>query len=119
MIPIIISYDCTDHDPIDEWIPDDTFDVDYWMNFTIGPDTKGGDNFQVHIVTPNNLQGKESAKHAIILNEYTWHEVIAAVEVMLEQCQGTSWAGISEQLSQLMYWEYDNYQPTPLRGWTA
>lgn len=59
MKPIIISYDCTDHDPIEEWVPDDVFDIDFWMNFTIGPDNKGGDNFQVHVVTPNNLHGKK------------------------------------------------------------
>lgn len=111
MKPVIISYDCTDHDPIDKWLPDDLYDVDIWVNFTIGPDFKGGDNFQVRIVTPNNLRGKDSAKHAIILNEYSWSKVLDAVEAMLEQCQDISWIGISEQLSQLMYWEYDNYQP--------
>lgn len=111
MKPIIISYDCTDHDPIDKWLPDDFCDVDVWVNFTIGPDSKGGDNFQVRVVTPNNLKGKNSAKHAIILNEYSWPKVLAAVEAILELCQGTSWAGISKQLSQLMYWEFDNYQP--------
>lgn len=71
MKPIIISYDCIDHDPIDKWLPDDLYHVDVWVNFTIGPDSKGGDNFQVRIVTPNNLQGKDSAKYAIILNEYS------------------------------------------------
>lgn len=111
MKPIIISYDCTDHDPIDKWVPDDVYDVDFWMNFTIGPDSKGGDNFQVRVVTPSNLHGKNSAKHAIIISEYSWPQVIAAVEVMLEQCQDKNWTGISEQLSQLMYWEYENYQP--------
>ncbi len=111
MKPIIISYDCTDHDPIDKWVPDDAFDVDFWMNFTIGPDSEGGDNFQVRIVTPNNLHGKDSAKHAIILNEYSWPQVIVEVESILEQCLGINWAGVSEQLSQFMYWEYENYQP--------
>ena len=111
MKPIMISYDCTDHDPIDKWVPDDVFDVDLWMNFIIGPDDEGGDNFQVRIVTPNNLHGKNSAKHAIILDEYSWPKVIAAVEAILEQCQGINWAGVSEQLSQLMCWEYEDYKP--------
>lgn len=111
MKPIIISYDCTDHDPIDKWVPDDVFDVDFWMNFTIGPDSEGGDDFQVRIVTPNNLHGKNSAKHAIVLNKYSWPKVIAEVESILEQCQGINWAGVSEQLSQFMCWEYENYQP--------
>ena len=111
MKPVIISHDCTDHDPIEKWVPDDIFDVDFWMNFSIGPDHEGGDNFQVRVVTPNNLQGKSSAKHAIILNEYSWPKVIAEVEAMLEKSQDINWLGISEQLAKLMYWEYENYQP--------
>lgn len=110
MKPVIISYDCTDHDPIDEWVPEDAYDVDFWMNFTIGPDIKGGDNFLVRVVTPNNLHGKNSAKHAIVLNEYTWAIVLAEVDAILEHCQGISWTGISAQLSQYFQWEYDNYK---------
>jgi len=111
MRAIIISYDCTDHDPIEEWVPDNVFDVDFWMNFTIGPDMKGGDNFQVHVVTPNNLHGKDSDKHSIVLGEYSWSSVLATVESMLEDCQGSNWSEISEKLSQLMYWEFENYLP--------
>ena len=111
MKPIIISYDCADHDPIEEWIPEDRYNIDFWMNFTIGPDMKGGDNFQVRIVTPNNLSGKNSSKHAIVLNEYSWPNVVEAVDVLLENCKGLNWSEISEQLSRHMYWEFENYQP--------
>ncbi|MFC1520545.1 Imm8 family immunity protein, partial [Pseudomonadota bacterium] len=107
----IVSYDCTDHDPIDKWVPDDAHDVDFWMNITVGPDSEGGDNFQVHIVTPNNLNGKNSSKHAIVLNEYSWLGVVSEVEKILEQCQGHDWVSISEQLSKHMSWEFENYKP--------
>lgn len=110
MKPIIISYDCTDHDPIEGWVPDDAFNVDLWINFTIGPDIEGGDNFMVRIVSPKNLHNKDTAKHAIILNEYSWPKVVTEVASILEQCQGTSWAEVAEQLSHFMHWEYDNYQ---------
>ena len=111
MKPVIVSYDCTDHDPIDKWLPDDASNVDFWMNFTIGPDMEAGDNFQVHVVTPNNLHGKNSDNHAIVLNEYSWSSVLASVEKMLEKCRGSDWSEMSEKLSQLMYWEFENYQP--------
>lgn len=111
MKPIIIGYDCTDHDPIDKWVFDDVSNVDFWMNFTVGLDHKGGDNFQIRIVTPNNLKGKNSAKYAIVLDEYSWTKVMAEVEVMLEKSQDTDWEGISEKLAKLMCWEYENYQP--------
>jgi hypothetical protein len=107
----ILSYDCADLDPIQNWVPDDPYDVDFWMNFTIGPDTKGGDNFQVHIVTPNNLQDKDSDKHAIVVKEYEFSSVLKAVENMLDQSQGENWSEISEKLSKLMYWEFEDYKP--------
>ena len=66
MKPVIVSYDCADHDPIEKRVPDAASNVDFWMNFTIGPDMKGGVNFQVHIVTPNNLHGKKSDKFSIV-----------------------------------------------------
>lgn len=111
MNPLILSYDCTDHDPIEEWVPDDAFNVDFWVNFTVGPDKTGGDNYQVHIVTPNNLHGKNTDKHAIVLNEYSWPSVLAEVEAILEKCQGSDWPEISNKLSNFMYWEFENYQP--------
>jgi len=108
---VIVSYDCADIDPIEKWIPEDKYDVDFWMNFTIGLDQNGGDNFQVRVVTPSNLRGEESGQYAIILNSYSWTAVISSIEVMLEQCQDIGWSGISNQLSKLMYWEYQDYQP--------
>lgn len=111
MKPIIISYDCTDHDPIDKWIPDDSYDVDYWMKFTIGPGNEGGENFRVRVVTPNNLHSKASPKYAIILTEYSWLKVIVEVGALLDKCQDTNWAGIAEKLSQFMCREYENYRP--------
>ena len=111
MKPIIVRYDCTDHDPIETWIPDDPFNVDFWMNFTIGPDMKGGDNFQVRVTTPNNLHGRNADKHAIVLAEYSWASVLEVIEKLLEDIRGDDWAEVSAQLSQLMFWEYENYKP--------
>ncbi|MFL1467591.1 Imm8 family immunity protein [Marinobacter sp. HN1S83] len=111
MKPVILSYDCSDHDPIDQWAPNDVYDVDFWMNFTIGPDHEGGDNFQVHIVTPNNLHGRNATKHAIVLNEFSWPAVLAEVKAILAQCEGPSWSEISEKLSGYMAWEYEGYRP--------
>lgn len=79
MKPVVISYLCIDHDPIDAWVPDDVHDVDFWMSFTIGYDERGGDNFQVRVVTPNNLHGPDTDKYAIILNEYSWKSEVVPV----------------------------------------
>jgi hypothetical protein len=111
MKPIIISYDCSDHDPIDKWTPDDPFDVDIWVNFTIGTDKMGGDNFLVRIVTPNNLHGKNSDKWAIVIVEYSWENILAKINRLLEESSGDDWADISRNLSSRMHWEYQDYRP--------
>lgn len=111
MKPVIISYDCIDHDPIDAWVPDEVHDVDFWMNFTIGYDERGGDNFQVRVVTPNNLHGPDADKYAIILSQYSWEEVLGHVTSILSQCHGSDWAEVSGKLAKHMYWEFDNYKP--------
>lgn len=111
MVPIIIDYDCTDHYPIDLWEPENPLDVDFWMNFTIGYDKKGGDNFQLHVVTPNNLQGPDSAKYAIVLNSYKRELVLAEVNKILGLCHGSDWEEVSDKLATYMNWEFENYQP--------
>jgi len=111
MKPIIISYDYTDYDPIDSWIPEDKRDVDFWMNFTIGYDQRGGDNFQLHVVSPRNLRGPKSDQYSIVINEYSWKSVLEKVNNILKQCHGSDWSDISDKLSKYMYWEFDNYKP--------
>jgi hypothetical protein len=111
MKPIIISYDCTDHDPIEQWVPNDPFDVDIWINFTIGPNSKSGDNFLARVITSNNLHGKDSDKYAVILTEYSWANVIYEINRFLEMCSGNNWLEISEKLSKFMHWEYQDYKP--------
>ena len=32
----IKGYDCVQHDPISEWIPEDIYDIDVWLTFSIG-----------------------------------------------------------------------------------
>lgn len=111
MKPVIVNFDCADHDPIDSWQPSDPSVVDFWMNFTIGTDPSAGDNFQVHIVTKAALSGEATGKHTIVLDRYDWDSVLSEVECLLEQCSGSNWSEISEKLSKHMYWEFENYVP--------
>ena len=94
MKPVIVSYDCTDHDPIDKWVPQDPLIVDFWMNFTIGPNKTAGDNFQVRVITKNCIQPNQKTERAIVLNTYSWPSLLATVESMLENNQGKDWCEI-------------------------
>ena len=110
--PVIKSFDCVDHDPIDEWIPVDPFDVDFWMNFSIGvEESKGADNFQVHVVTHETIKNTKDKKYMIVLDSYSWPKLLKQVEDILMKCEGYDWSDISEKLSKYFYWEFDNYKP--------
>jgi hypothetical protein len=111
MKPILNSYDCVDHDPIGSWVPDDPLNVDFWMNFTIGPDDTSGDNFQAHVMTTAQIGRTTSTQYAIILESYSWARLLAEVEKILGQCQGKDWVEISGKLSHFMYWEFQDYRP--------
>ncbi|RYV01200.1 hypothetical protein SOPP22_16735 [Shewanella sp. OPT22] len=110
--PEIKSYDCVDYDPIESHEFDDNFDVTFWMNFTIGlSNSVGGDNFLVRIATYNNIELTESIDHTILLDEYSFPQVLSEVDDLLSKCQGNNWEEISSKLSKYMHWEFQDYQP--------
>ncbi len=111
MIPIILSSDCTDYDPIDSWEFPDPKCVDFWMNFIIGIDQSGGNDFQLHVLTSEMARNRTSLDNAIILDYYSWDAVLLKVNEILEQCRGDNWEEICSKLSKHTAWEYENYQP--------
>ncbi|MGC3835272.1 Imm8 family immunity protein [Moritella viscosa] len=86
MIPIILSFDCTDYDPIDSWIFPEPKRVDFWMNFTIGLDQSGGNDFQLHVLTSDMVTSNTSLSNAIVLDCYAWDAVLLKVNAILDQC---------------------------------
>lgn len=111
MKPVIISFDCTDYDPIDTWVFSDSKHVDFWMNFTIGPDSQGGNNFQLHVLTSNMLNNGTSLKSAVVLEDYSWDALLEKIDEIIELCSGSDWEEVCSKMANHMDWEYDNYQP--------
>ncbi|WKY60117.1 Imm8 family immunity protein [Vibrio sp. SNU_ST1] len=110
MIPIIISFDCTDYDPIDSWVFHDPRRVDFWVNFVIGPDQKGGDSFQLNVLTTKMAQSKKPIANTIMLDSYSWNAVLLKVNEILKQCSGENWDVVSSKLSKHMAWEFEDYK---------
>jgi len=81
------------------------------MNFTIGLDQSGGNDFQLHVLTSEMARNNTSLNNAIILDCYSWDAVLLKVKEILEQCRGDNWEEICSKLSKRMDWEYENYQP--------
>jgi hypothetical protein len=110
--PEIKSWDCTDHDPIEEWQPDDPSLVEYWCNIAIGIEgEEGTDNFQIHVVTEKMLPQINDKNYIIVLPYYEgWNQVLSTLNSKLEGINELNWAGMSEKLSKMFYWEYEGYQ---------
>jgi hypothetical protein len=110
----IKSFDCADHDPIDKWVPDDPAEVDFWCTVAIGiRDDEGADYFQVHVVTQKALSQVSDKRYILVVPYYeNWNQIIAQLYEKMELCKDVSWAGFTEQFSELFAWEYDGYNRT-------
>jgi hypothetical protein len=108
----IKSQDCADHDPIEEWVPEDKFDVNLWMNFTIGPiGFDGGDNFQAHIITKSAISDEPNKKgRMIIIDYFNFDELIKVINSIFKDKEFSTWDEATELLNKSLYWEYENYK---------
>ena len=108
----IKSWDCIEHDPIEEWIPDDRSDVEFWCNIAIGIDGENGsDNFQVHIATHKAVSRIENKDHLVVVPYYeNWPQVLELLQSIVSQCGDVGWSGMSGQLSKHFYWEYEGME---------
>lgn len=104
----IKSWDCVEHDPIEEWQPDDPLFVEFWCNVAIGVEgEEGADNFQVHVVTERMLSQINDKNYMLVLPCYEgWEQVLRSLNSKLDDVGELSWAGVSEKLSKIFCWEY-------------
>ncbi|WP_444912473.1 Imm8 family immunity protein [Microbulbifer sp. PAAF003] len=107
--PEIKGWDCIDHDPIEEWVPDDPSDVEFWCNIAIGlSGENGADNFQVHIATNKALSRIEDKKYMVVVPYYeSWVQVLDVLHSIVAECEDIGWSGMSEQLAKHFHWEYE------------
>ena len=117
MKPLRKSQDCTDHDPIESWRPKAQETVDYWLALHIGPaDGVGTELFYVNVLSRSAASLLPSddllRRKALIVEEYSWTAVMAAVSEILQQVEGPDWHSIAMALSARFYWEFENYQPS-------
>jgi len=115
-IPKLKAFDCVDHDPIDEWVPASDSDVHYSLCLHIGPpDEDGADLFYVDVATPQAINehnlGRRLKERRIVVNSYSWDNVLEKVQETLRNCGGDSWNQQSELLAKHFYWEFENYRP--------
>ena len=116
IVPELKGFYCTDHDPVDEWIPENDR-VYYFLTLRIGK--SGSDAADFYYVTVCTPAGIAEAKQAsaklgpeppIILHEYSWQGVLSEVESRLKSCRGFGWFDVQEKLRRQFAWEYKDYR---------
>ena len=115
MKAVLKSFDCFDHDPIDQWHPDDPACVDYCLCLHIGTEEEeGADLFYVHVLTESAVRALSGAeakmRKKIVLSSYSWSAVLHSIEKILVSVEGRDWSSLSGQLSEHFSWEFENYK---------
>lgn len=115
------GWDCTDHDPIEKWIPG-TDEVVYWLVCHIGePGLEASDMFTVPVVNTRGLHSpawkqrhKAPAERQVIpivVDPYSWEGVLAAVNERIREASDYSWSSVQDKLRKLFHWEYEGMPP--------
>jgi hypothetical protein len=116
IVPELKSFDCFDHHPIEDWVPD-TDAVCYWLALHIGePGSEAASMYYVQVCTPEGLSAfkasgsKISRQRPIVLSHYSWESVLAEVAGRLEACRGYGWLDVQDKLRRQFDWEYENWR---------
>jgi hypothetical protein len=116
--PVLKGFDCYDIDDLEQWQPASSY-VCYWLTLSVGTaDADAADNFQVFVATPDGLKStlgrrmkpEGAAPPPIVVQDYSWAEVLREIERRLVACGGSDWLAMQEKLRLLFRWEYEGYK---------
>ncbi len=117
MKAFIKDFDCSDIDDLYSYIPDNPTNFGFWMNFTIGQEgEQWSNNFQLQVATPTYLQEQNPYQSAILLRhtllvfEYDFVQIYNAVDQYVRSLEEDSWEKLTEKLSRIAWWEYEDYR---------
>jgi hypothetical protein len=99
------------------WVPDDPANIAEFIAVNIGHRSKksGSDTFSIRVATPLGLMGLEACKGIIaarpllVMEEYSYNDLWAWVESIIELCDSPNWQECVDKLRMYFEWEYENY----------
>lgn len=96
--------------------PEDPTDFALLLQAMIGPEGEPGEeSFDVLVCTPNWLVRHHTSddvvigRHHLIVFNYDFARLAAAIEQFCVACEGTSWSEVVSKLTCLGRWEFENY----------
>ncbi|MCR1795728.1 MULTISPECIES: Imm8 family immunity protein [unclassified Leptospira] len=114
--PVIraFDFDANDHDPIEDWVPEDPYDIDIWITFSIGPsDEIGSDYFDGHFITKNYEEkyALVSKSPYFLIERYSLSAILEMVTVFIESCSRADWEQTAKEICKKLDWEFEGYHP--------
>jgi hypothetical protein len=106
--PIVKWVHCADHDPIDEWIPDDERTFSVWIQVGIGPiDGPGTDDWQFHVRSvdsSDSLVGFTGCRDAmwsgpsLVLRRWHYLQILREIDMVCRSARSTTWPEVFRHL---------------------
>lgn len=97
--------------------PEDEICFGFSIEAQIGPeDEEGTDYFQIMVCTPDWIKANYSdwgavwGRHMLIVFKYDLNEIKSAINRYAESCVADDWETLALKLSNMGYWEFEDYQ---------
>ncbi len=96
--------------------PEDDSNFCFYLELSIGPVSENGEEiFGITICTPNwlidNHQIEDTLflRHHLLVFEYNYERIMNAVKKRIQTLTANNWDELSEKISKIAYWEFDDY----------
>ncbi|WP_334028086.1 Imm8 family immunity protein [Alteromonas sp. P256] len=111
MKPKIVHSFCVDHDPIEQFVPHDSSEVDLWFDADIGAEGYDwSNNFQIHLVTQKSLSGVSDKSNLLVIPYYeSWEQVLSALENSIRECAASTSEEMFKKIASKYAWEYESH----------
>ncbi|MXV05662.1 MULTISPECIES: Imm8 family immunity protein [unclassified Xanthomonas] len=107
--------DCSAHDPIETWQPDDPAHVDYQPCIHISSaNEEVAHLFYVNVPSEAVARNRDAAtlsrRKKIVVKRYSWDAVKYEINEIPHQINEPTWDEATHKLSQCFEWEFGNYK---------
>lgn len=107
---------CPDIYDLERYQPEDPEKFAFLLQAMVGPKgEEGEESFDIEVCTPRWLEETYSmdeiivGRHYLIVREYNYPRIVAAIKKFLQSCSGENWNAVGEKVSRLGKWEFEDY----------
>jgi len=101
---------------LENYRPENPENFGFLLQVMVGPEGKDGEeSFDIEVCTPKWLEETYEVedvvigRHHIIIREYNFERLVRSIKDFLKQCSGESWNEVTEKVSRLGRWEFEDY----------